>query len=48
MPHTMLGAMRFCLPVPVQQLYMRQLVELRRVRLQKLTDPYDILYAGEW
>jgi len=29
-------------------LHMRQLVELRRVRLQKLTDPYDILYAGEW
>jgi hypothetical protein len=29
-------------------LHMRQLVELRRFRLQKLTDPYDIGYAGEW
>jgi hypothetical protein len=29
-------------------LHMRQLVELRRVRVQKITAPYDILYAGEW
>jgi hypothetical protein len=29
-------------------LHMRQLVELRRVRLQKITDPYDIRYAGDW
>ncbi|HEX2621755.1 MAG TPA: DinB family protein [Phototrophicaceae bacterium] len=29
-------------------LHMRQLVELRRFRLQKITEPYDILYAGEW
>ena len=29
-------------------LHMRQLVELRRVRLQKNTSPYDIRYAGEW
>ena len=29
-------------------LHMRQLVELRRVRLQKITSPYDIRYAGEW
>ena len=29
-------------------LHMRQLVELRRVRLQKITGPYDIGYAGEW
>jgi hypothetical protein len=29
-------------------LHMRQLVELRRVRLEKLTGPYDIRYAGEW
>ncbi len=29
-------------------LHMRQLVELRRVRLQKITGPYDIRYAGEW
>jgi hypothetical protein len=29
-------------------LHMRQLVELRRCRLQKITDPYDISYAGDW
>jgi hypothetical protein len=29
-------------------LHMRQLVELRRVRVQKITEPYDIRYAGEW
>jgi hypothetical protein len=29
-------------------LHIRQLVELRWVRLQKLTAPYDILYAGDW
>lgn len=29
-------------------LHMRQLVELRRVRLQKITNPYDTRYAGEW
>jgi len=29
-------------------LHMRQLVELRRVRLEKITDPYDIEYAGDW
>ena len=29
-------------------LHMRQLVELRRVRLERLAAPYDIGYAGEW
>ena len=29
-------------------LHMRQLVELRRVRVQKITGPYDIRYAGGW
>ena len=29
-------------------LHIRQLVELRWVRLQKITDPYDIRYAGDW
>lgn len=29
-------------------LHMRQLVELRRFRLEKLTAPYDIGYAGDW
>ena len=29
-------------------LHTRQLVELRRARLLKLTAPYDVAYAGEW
>ncbi len=29
-------------------LHMRQLVELRRFRVQQITSPYDIGYAGEW
>jgi hypothetical protein len=29
-------------------LHMRQLVELRRFRLEKMIAPYDIRYAGEW
>lgn len=29
-------------------LHMRQLVELRHFRLQNITTPYDIRYAGEW
>ena len=29
-------------------LHMRQLVELRRFRLQNSTSPYDTRYAGEW
>jgi len=37
-----------CSWVAHDNLHMRQLVELRRVRVQKITGPYDILYAGEW
>ncbi len=29
-------------------LHMRQLIELRWFRVQKITVPYDILYAGDW
>lgn len=29
-------------------LHIRQLVELRRARLEKLTKPYKVRYAGEW
>jgi len=29
-------------------LHMRQLVELKWFRLQKITEPYDIGYAGDW
>lgn len=29
-------------------LHIRQLVELRRFRIEKIAGPYDIRYAGEW
>ena len=29
-------------------LHMRQLVELRRGRIIKITEPYDVRYAGDW
>jgi hypothetical protein len=29
-------------------LHIRQLVELRRARVMKITEPYDVRYAGEW
>lgn len=29
-------------------LHIRQLVELRRARIEKITKPYHIRYAGEW
>jgi hypothetical protein len=29
-------------------LHMRQLVELRRARVLKITAPYDVEYAGDW
>jgi uncharacterized damage-inducible protein DinB len=29
-------------------LHIRQLVELRRLRIEKLTQPYSIEYAGDW
>jgi len=29
-------------------LHIRQLVELRRARIEKITRPYPLEYAGEW
>jgi len=29
-------------------LHVRQLVELRRIRIEKITQPYSIGYAGDW
>ena len=26
----------------------RQLVELRRARIERISQPYDIRYAGDW
>ena len=37
-----------CSCVAHDNLHMRQLVELRRFRLERITAPYDIAYAGEW
>ena len=37
-----------CSWVAHDNLHVRQLIELRRFRLEKITAPYDIAYAGEW
>jgi hypothetical protein len=29
-------------------LHIRQLVELRRSRIESITQPYEIEYAGDW
>jgi len=29
-------------------LHIRQLVELRRMRIENITKPYEIEYAGDW
>jgi hypothetical protein len=46
------GSMRaadmFAAWVAHDNLHLRQLVELRRVRIEKMTRPYKIRYAGEW
>ena len=38
----------FCAWVAHDNLHIRQLVELRRLRIEKMTKPYHIRYAGEW
>jgi hypothetical protein len=38
----------FCSWVAHDNLHIRQLVELRRARMEKITQPYPIEYAGEW
>ena len=38
----------FCSWVAHDNLHIRQLVELRRARIEKITRPYPIVYAGEW
>ncbi|MBI3168843.1 MAG: DinB family protein [Chloroflexi bacterium] len=46
------GSMRagdmFASWVAHDNLHIRQLVELRRARIEKVTKPYKIRYAGEW
>ena len=34
--------------VAYNKLHIRQLVELRRVRIVSLAEPFDIGYEGEW
>jgi hypothetical protein len=38
----------FCSWVAHDNLHIRQLVELRRARIEKITQPYPIEYAGNW
>lgn len=38
----------FCSWVAHDNLHIRQLVELKRFQLEKLTQPYGIGYAGDW
>lgn len=38
----------FCSWVAHDNLHIRQLVELRRARIEQITKPYPIEYAGEW
>ena len=38
----------FCSWVAHDNLHIRQLVELRRVRIEHITKPYEIEYAGDW
>jgi len=38
----------FCSWIAHDNLHIRQLVELRRHHIEKITKPYDIRYAGEW
>ncbi len=38
----------FCSWVAHDNLHLRQLVELRRARLERISQPYSIAYAGDW
>ncbi len=38
----------FCSWVAHDNLHLRQLVELRRSRLERITEPFSIAYAGDW
>lgn len=38
----------FCSWVAHDNLHIRQLVELRRARIEYITKPYEIEYAGDW
>ena len=38
----------FCCWVAHDNLHVRQLTELRRKHIERITQPYDIQYAGDW
>jgi hypothetical protein len=42
------AAEMFCCWVAHDNLHIRQLVELRRNLIERITQPYDIQYAGDW
>ncbi len=44
----MTAAEMFCCWVVHDNLHIRQLVELRRKFIERMTQPYDIQYAGDW
>ena len=45
---SMMAGDMFASWVAHDNLHIRQLVELRRMRIENITKPYDIEYAGEW
>jgi hypothetical protein len=45
---TISAAEMFACWVAHDNLHIRQLVELRRVRIENITKPYDLEYAGDW
>lgn len=45
---TMRAGDMFASWVAHDNLHIRQLTELRRARIEKITTPYDVQYAGEW
>ncbi|MFN8414606.1 MAG: DinB family protein [Anaerolineales bacterium] len=46
--HTFTAGEMFACWVAHDNLHIRQLVELRRLRLENITKPYNIDYAGDW
>jgi DinB superfamily len=46
--HTFTAGEMFACWVAHDNLHLRQLVELRRLRLETITKPYNLEYAGDW
>ena len=45
---TMTAGDMLCSWAAHDNLHMRQLVELRRARIERITQPYNVAYAGDW